>query len=53
MAAGRGGEVLIFHADVDARLEGGVDVLDPVGGEEKNAFVVFKDAEEDCFVFHG
>lgn len=51
MAAGREGEVLIFHADVDARLKSGVDIIDPVGGEEENAFIVFEDAEEDYFVF--
>ena len=32
---------------MDAGLEGGVDVVDAVGGEEEDAFVVFQDAEED------
>ena len=40
-------EVVVLHADVDAGLEGGVDVVDAVGGEEEDAFVVFEDAEED------
>ena len=39
-------ELAVPHADVDAGLKGGVDVVDAVGGEEKDAFVVFKDAEE-------
>jgi hypothetical protein len=42
-----GGELRIVDGDVDARLEGGVEGLDAVGGEEEGAFVVFKDAEED------
>ena len=32
---------------MDTRLEGGIDVVDAVGGEEEDAFVVFQDAEED------
>ena len=40
-------ELAVPHADVDTGLEGGVDVVDAVGGEEEDAFVVFEDAEED------
>ena len=40
-------ELVVPHADVDAGLEGGVDVVDAVGGEEEDAFVVLEDAEED------
>ena len=47
MPTRRGAEVVVLHADVDAGLEGGVDVVDAVGGEEEDAFVVFEDAEED------
>ena len=47
MAAGGKGEVLVSHGDVDARLEGGVDVVDAVGGEEEDSLVVFEDTEED------
>lgn len=42
---------MIFNADMDARLESSVNVLDPVGREEEYAFVVFEDAEEDCLGF--
>ena len=31
---------------MDAGLEGGIEGLDAVGGEEKDTFVVFEDAEE-------
>ena len=47
MATGRGVEFAVLHADVDAGLEGGVDVVDAVGGEEEDPLVVFEDAEED------
>ena len=40
-------ELAVPHADVYAGLEGGVDVVDPVGGEEEDAFIVLEDAEED------
>ena len=40
-------EFVILHADVDARLESRIDVVDSVGGEEENAFVVFQYAKED------
>ena len=40
-------ELAVAHADVDAGLEGGVDVVDAVGSEEEDAFVVLEDAEED------
>ena len=32
---------------MDPALESGVHVLDTVGGEEEDAFVVFEGAEED------
>ena len=32
---------------MDAGLEGGVDVVDPVGGEEEDALVVLENAKED------
>ena len=44
--AGRG-ERLVAHGDVDARLEGRVDVVDAVRGQEKDALVVLEDAQED------
>ena len=44
-AGGRQGGVL--HADVDAGVEGVVDVADAVGGEEEDALVVLEDAQED------
>lgn len=47
VAAGGAAEFGVFHRDVDAGLEGGVDVFDAVGGEEEDSFVVFEDAEED------
>ena len=39
-------EFFVLHAYVDARLEGGVDVVHAVGGEEEDAFVIFEDAQE-------
>ena len=33
---------------MDARLKGRIDVVDAVGGKEEDAFVVLKDAQEDC-----
>jgi hypothetical protein len=33
---------------VDAGLEGAVEGLDTVGGEEEDAFIVFEDAKKDC-----
>lgn len=32
---------------MDAGLKGGVDVLNTVGSEEEDAFVVFENAKED------
>ena len=40
-------ELVVVHADVNTRLESGIDVFDSVGGEEEDAFVVFQDAKED------
>ena len=40
-------ELLIVEADVDARLEGRVESLHAVGGQEHGALVVFEDAQED------
>ena len=40
-------EFIILHADMDPRLESGIDVVDSVSGEEENAFIVFQDAKED------
>lgn len=34
VAAGGGGEFGVFHGDVDAGLEGRVDVLDAIGRKE-------------------
>lgn len=50
MAAGGNGEVVIVHGDVDAGLEGRVDVVDAVGGEEEDALVVFQHVEKNCMV---
>ena len=47
MASRRRAELFILHADMDTGLKGGVDVVDAVGGEEEDAFVVFEDTEED------
>lgn len=40
-------ELIILHADMDTRLESGIDIVHAVGGEEENAFIIFKDTEED------
>ena len=40
-------EFVVLHADVDTRLESGIDVIDSVGGKEEDAFVIFEHAEED------
>ena len=50
MSAGGNGEIGVLHGDVDAGLEGRVDVVDAVGGEEEDALVVFQHAEENCMI---
>lgn len=45
-----GGELGVVDRDVDAGVECGVEGLNAVGSEEKDAFVIFQDAEEDCVV---
>ena len=40
-----------MHAKVDTRLEGRIDILNTIGGEEENAFVVLEHAEEDGYEF--
>ena len=40
-------EFVVLHADVDTRLESGIDVIDSVGGKEEDAFVIFEHAKED------
>jgi hypothetical protein len=42
-----GGELGIVDSDVDAGAECSVEGLNAVGSEEKDAFVVFEDTEED------
>ncbi len=44
---GLGREFAVAQRDVDARLEGVVEGLDAVGGEEEDALEVFEEAEED------
>ena len=47
-ALGFEGELAVFEAEVDAGLEGRVEVFDAVGGEEEDALEVFEQAQEDA-----
>lgn len=49
VAAGRERELLVFHADMNARLESSVDVFDPIRRKEEDTFVVFENPQKDCF----
>jgi hypothetical protein len=48
VAAGGRGEFGVLHRDVNARLEGRVDVFHAVGREEKYSFIVLEDPQKDC-----
>lgn len=48
VAAGGGGELGVLHGDVNAGLEGRVDVFHAVGRQEKYPFIVLEDSQKDC-----
>ena len=47
-ALGFEGQLAVFEAEVDAGLEGRVEVFHAVGGEEEDALEVFEQAQEDA-----
>ena len=50
VAAGRKGKRAILHGDMNTGLERGINIVDAVGGQEEDAFVVFEHAEEDYII---
>lgn len=40
-------EIIIHLAEVDSRVERGINVVYAVGGQKQETFVVFEDSEED------